>query len=80
MIRWCPGSTSNGPYSGRTLPASGGSITKPPLKLSRVPSFSFPVWWQTEQFTPSAACLPYFESEKGRCAKTWPVLPCSFAS
>ena len=28
---------------------------KPPLKLSRVPSLSLPIWWHTEHVTPSSA-------------------------
>ncbi len=37
MIRTCPGSILKGPYSRRTLAEVRCLISKPPLKLSRVP-------------------------------------------
>ena len=43
-------------------PAGVGCITKPPLKLSRVPSFSCEIWWHTVHDTPSAASACSSES------------------
>src|SRR5581483_1384745 len=55
MMCCCPGAILKGPYSGRSFLLSGFSTTNPPLKLSRVPSFSLLIWWQTEHVTPSSA-------------------------
>src|SRR5258705_2823565 len=70
-----------GPYSVRGPFFSGFSITNPPLKLSRVPSFSLLIWWHTEQETPSAAGLPAGSLESmGKLLNTSPGEPFSWAS
>ena len=81
MIRACPASGGKGPYSRRSPCGVGGSITNPPTKLSRVPSFSLPIWWHSEQETPSAASRsPRSSGLNPRWAKTSPSWPPSFDS
>ena len=44
MTRMRPASTVNGPNTGRSSNGVAVSITKPPVKLSRVPSFARVIW------------------------------------
>jgi hypothetical protein len=56
------------------------SMTKPPTKLSGVPSLSGSIWWQTVQLTPSwaaAALAPW--APRPRLANTLPLPPAALA-
>ena len=74
MMRRRPVSMASGPKARRVPLASGAATTKFPLKLSRVPSRSAEIWWQTVHETPSRARLSSAVSAPAasaeRCEKT----------